>query len=141
LPWQTAETLARVSPEARAAVSGDRRRGKNAGEELYNGRTELEFRLHPGFRTSQNNRNKHNETTKSMKIFKKLTFAALAARAVMLLLSTQIMLAGALVLLVLPARADTFGSGTNKFSMNSVEISNPGNGDDLGAGGGSYSAG
>ena len=75
-----------------------------------------------------------------MKTNQNLTFAALAARAVRLHFSAQITLVGVLALLVLPARADTFGSGTNMFSMNSVEISNPGNGDDLGGGGGTYSA-
>ncbi len=72
-----------------------------------------------------------------MKTNKNLTFAA---RAVMLRFSPQIILAGALALLVLPARADTFGSGTNTFTIDFVEIGNPGNGDDLGAGGGLYSA-
>ena len=63
-----------------------------------------------------------------------------AARAVLLLFSTQIILAGVLALLVLPARADTFGGGGNTFTIDFVEIGNPGNGNDLGAGGGSYSA-
>ena len=98
--------------------------------------TELEFRLQPGL-SPQPTKTKSKKKI-PMKIIKKLTSAA---RAVAPLLSTQIKLAAALALLALPARADTFGSGTNKFSMNSVEISNPGNGDDLGAGGGSYSAG
>ena len=57
----------------------------------------------------------------------------------MLHFTTVTTLAGWLALLGLPARADSFGSGTNSFSINSVEISNPGNGDDLGGGGGSYS--
>lgn len=39
-------------PVARAVVGGDRRRGKKAGETLYNGMTELEFRLQPGFSPS-----------------------------------------------------------------------------------------
>jgi hypothetical protein len=72
-----------------------------------------------------------------MKIIKNLTFAA---RAVMLLFSTQVMLAGVLALVVLPACADTFGSGTNTFTIDFVDIGNPGNGDDRGAGGGKYSA-
>jgi hypothetical protein len=72
-----------------------------------------------------------------MKIIKNLTFAA---RAVMLPFSARITLAGALALLVLPARADTFGSGTNTFTIDFVDIGNPGNGDDRGAGGGSYSS-
>ncbi len=38
------------------------------------------------------------------------------------------------------AHADSFGSGTNTFSIITAEISNPGNGDDRGAGGGSHSA-
>jgi formylglycine-generating enzyme len=74
-----------------------------------------------------------------MKIIKHPTFAALAARAVMLRFSPQIILAGALALHALPARADTFGSGTNTFIIDFVDIGNPGNGDDLGAGGGSFS--
>jgi hypothetical protein len=36
-------------------------------------------------------------------------------------------------------RADTFGSGANTFTIDSVTIGNPGNADDAGAGGGSYS--
>ena len=47
---------------------------------------------------------------------------------------------GGLALCVLPARADTFGSGANTFTIDFVDIGNPGNGDDLGAGGGSYSS-
>jgi formylglycine-generating enzyme required for sulfatase activity len=61
------------------------------------------------------------------------------ARAVKLHLSVRITLAVVLALIVMPARADTFGSGTNTFSMHTVEISNPGNGDDRGGGGGTYS--
>jgi hypothetical protein len=41
---------------------------------------------------------------------------------------------------VSPSRADIFGSGTNTFTIDFVDIGNPGNGDDRGAGGGSYSA-
>jgi len=55
-----------------------------------------------------------------MKIIKKLTSAA---RAVAPLLSTQIKLTTALALLALPARADTFGSGTNTFTIKTVEVS------------------
>jgi hypothetical protein len=51
-----------------------------------------------------------------------------------------IALAAVLTLLVLPARADTFGSGANTFTIDFVDIGNPANGDDLGAGGGSYSS-
>lgn len=87
--------------------------------------------------------NRARQTTElatiSMKINKHLTFAALTARTVTPLFRTQITLAGVLALLGLPARADTFGTGTNMFGMNSVEISNPGNGDDAGGGGGTYS--
>jgi len=72
-----------------------------------------------------------------MKTIKNLTSAA---RSVTWLFKTQIMLAAALAVLVLPARAVSFGSGTNSFGIITTEISNPGNGDDLGAGGGSYSA-
>ena len=36
--------------------------------------------------------------------------------------------------------ADTFGSGTNTFTVGFVNIGNAGNGDDLGAGGGLYSS-
>ena len=72
-----------------------------------------------------------------MKIIKKLTSAA---RAVAPLLSTQIKLATALALLAIPAHADTFGSGANTFTIDFVDIGNPGNGEDLGDGDGSYSA-
>lgn len=47
---------------------------------------------------------------------------------------------GLLSFVVTPAHADTFGSGANTFTINFVNIGNPGNGDDLGAGGGLYSA-
>ena len=40
-------------------------------------------------------------------------------------------LAGVLVLVVLPARADTFGSGGNIFTIDFVDIGNPGNADDV----------
>lgn len=40
----------------------------------------------------------------------------------------------------LPLRADTFGNGTNQFTIDFVEVGNPGNADDSGAGGGSYSS-
>lgn len=53
-------------------------------------------------------------------------------------------LAAVLAVIVLPARAattiDTFGSGANTFTIDFVDIGNPGNGDDAGAGGGSYSS-
>ena len=51
-----------------------------------------------------------------------------------------ITLAGVLALLVLPAHADTFGSGGNAFAIDFVNIGNAGNTDDLGAGGGLYSS-
>ena len=38
------------------------------------------------------------------------------------------------------AVVETFGSGANAFSIEFVDIGNPGNGDDLGAGGGQYSS-
>ena len=38
------------------------------------------------------------------------------------------------------ARADNFGSGSNAFTIDFVNIGNAGNGNDLGAGGGSYSS-
>ena len=50
------------------------------------------------------------------------------------------MLAGVLLLIVLPARADNFGSGGNAFTIDFVDIGNPGNADDAGAGGGIYSS-
>ena len=37
------------------------------------------------------------------------------------------------------ARADTFGTGVNTFTIDFVTVGNPGNGKDLGAGGGSFS--
>jgi hypothetical protein len=40
--------------------------------------------------------------------------------------------------LILPARADTFGSGANAFTIDFVDIGNPGNADDTGAGDGLY---
>ena len=92
------------------------------------------FRLQPGL--SQESEDKQNENPEPIKIIKNLTSAA---RAAILLFSPQITLAGVLALLVLPARADTFGSGTNIFTIDFVDIGNPGNGDDRGAGGGSYS--
>ena len=49
-------------------------------------------------------------------------------------------LAGGLALLVLPARADNFGSGVNTFTLDFVNIGNAGNADDAGAGGGIYSS-
>jgi hypothetical protein len=47
-------------------------------------------------------------------------------------------LAGVLALLVLPARADTFASGANTFTIDFVNIGNAANADDAGAGGGSF---
>lgn len=55
------------------------------------------------------------------------------------LFNALLKLAFALALLILPARADTFGVGTNTFTIEFAEVGNAGNGDDLGAGGGSYS--
>ena len=55
-------------------------------------------------------------------------------------LKLGIMQAGLLALIVLPAQADTFGSGANAFTIEFVNIGNAGNGDDLGAGGGNYSS-
>ena len=48
-------------------------------------------------------------------------------------------LAGVLALIVLPSRADTFGGGTESFTIDFVEIGNPGNADDTGEGSGIYS--
>jgi formylglycine-generating enzyme required for sulfatase activity len=39
-----------------------------------------------------------------------------------------------------PSKADTFGSGANTFTIDFVNVGNPGNGNDAGAGGGSYSS-
>jgi hypothetical protein len=49
-------------------------------------------------------------------------------------------LAGVLALIVTSARADTFGSGANTFTLDFVDIGNAGNADDAGAGGGIYSS-
>ena len=46
--------------------------------------------------------------------------------------------AAVLALIILPARADTFGSGADAFTIDFVTIQNAGNGDDAGAGGGIY---
>jgi hypothetical protein len=43
-------------------------------------------------------------------------------------------------LLALPLYADTFGTGANHFTIDFVNVGNAGNGNDLGAGGGSYSS-
>ena len=53
-----------------------------------------------------------------------------------------ITLAGVLALIVLPAHAalDYFGTTGNEFAIDFVTIGNPGNADDAGAGGGSYSS-
>ena len=48
-------------------------------------------------------------------------------------------LAGVLALIGGSAKADTFGSGTNSFSIDFADIGNAGNADDAGAGGGNYS--
>lgn len=56
------------------------------------------------------------------------------------LIKLEFTLAGVLALIVLSARADTFGSGADTFTIDFVNIGNPGNGRDLGSGGGSYSA-
>ena len=54
-----------------------------------------------------------------------------------LLLTAALALGG---LITIPAQADIFGSGANTFTIDFVNIGNVGNGDDLGAGGGSYSS-
>ena len=51
-----------------------------------------------------------------------------------------ITLAGVLALIGASAKADTFGSGANTFTIDFVNIGNAGNGNDLGAGGGFYSS-
>ncbi len=51
-----------------------------------------------------------------------------------------ITLAGVLALIGVSAKADTFGSGANTFTINFVNIGNAGNADDAGAGGGVYSS-
>ena len=51
-----------------------------------------------------------------------------------------ITLAGVLALTITSARADTFGSGGNAFTIDFVNIGNAGNADDEGAGGGLYSS-
>ena len=43
------------------------------------------------------------------------------------------------LLLVASARADTFGTGPNTFTIDFVNVGNAGNADDAGAGGGLYS--
>ena len=50
------------------------------------------------------------------------------------------MLGGVLVLSGVIAEADTFGTGANGFTLDFVPIGNAGNGNDAGAGGGSYSS-
>jgi len=75
-----------------------------------------------------------------MKTNQNLAFAVLATRKVVPLFGLQITLAGVFAFLAVPAPADTFGSGANTFTIDFVDIGNPGNGDDLGAGGGSYSS-
>ena len=50
-----------------------------------------------------------------------------------------ITLAGVLALTITSARADSFGSGGNAFTIDFVTIGNAGNADDAGAGGGIYS--
>jgi len=53
----------------------------------------------------------------------------------------QLLAAGILTLLIAATvHADTFGSGGNSFTIDFVNISNPGNGNDAGAGGGIYSS-
>ena len=49
-----------------------------------------------------------------------------------------ITLAGGLVLIGAPVKADTFGSGADTFTIDFVNIGNLGNADDSGAGGGAY---
>ena len=49
-------------------------------------------------------------------------------------------LAGVLALALLPARADTFGSGANIFTIGFMNVGHAGNADDAGAGGGIDSA-
>jgi hypothetical protein len=51
-----------------------------------------------------------------------------------------ITLAGVLALTVSSARADSFGTTGNDFTIDFVNIGNPGNADDAGAGGGHYSS-
>ena len=51
-----------------------------------------------------------------------------------------ITLAGVLVLIASPAYADSFGTTGNEFTIDFVNIGNPGNADDAGAGGGIYSS-
>ena len=51
-----------------------------------------------------------------------------------------ITLAGVLALIGVSAKADTFGTTGNEFTIDFVGIGNAGNGDDLGAGGGLYSS-
>lgn len=49
-----------------------------------------------------------------------------------------ILAAGILLTIALHAKADTFGSGANIFTINFVNIGNAGNADDAGAGGGIF---
>ena len=49
-------------------------------------------------------------------------------------------LGGVLVLSGAMAEADTFGTGANGFTLDFVAVGNAGNGNDAGAGGGSYSS-
>ena len=51
-----------------------------------------------------------------------------------------ITLAGVLAFIGVSAKADTFGSGANAFTIDFVNVGNAGNGKDLGAGGGIYSS-
>ena len=52
----------------------------------------------------------------------------------------RMILGGVLVLSGAMAEADTFGTGVNGFTLDFVPIGNAGNGNDAGAGGGSYSS-
>ncbi len=52
----------------------------------------------------------------------------------------HILVAGILAFITTNIHADTFGSGANTFTINFVTIGNPGNGNDAGAGGGSFSS-
>jgi len=52
----------------------------------------------------------------------------------------RVLLAGLFAILAASARADTFGSGPNQFTIDFVTVGNPGNGDDTGLGGGFYSS-
>ncbi len=56
------------------------------------------------------------------------------------ILKLELALASVLALIVATTRADTFGSGTNTFTIDFVDVGNAGNADDAGAGGGVHSS-